>query len=46
MMGSDAKFFGFTNALLGIPSGMFFAYVVPRSIFPFTVGVSTGLLSY
>ena len=40
MMGSDAKFFGFTNALLGIPSGMFFVYVIPKSFFPVSIGVS------
>jgi hypothetical protein len=38
-MGSDAKFFAFTNVLLIIPSGMFFVFVVPRSYYPLAIGV-------
>jgi hypothetical protein len=39
MMGSDAKFFAFTNVLLTIPSGMFFVFVAPRSYYPLAIGV-------
>ena len=39
MMGSDAKFFALTNIILAIPSGMFFAFVVPKGYYPLYIGV-------
>ena len=39
MMGSDAKFFAFTNVLLSLSSGMFFVFVAPRGYYPLPIGV-------
>ena len=44
MMGSDAKFFALTNALLLATSGLFFVYVVPRTLTPVTCFLLLGPL--
>ena len=42
MMGSDAKFFALTNAMLLATSALFFAYVVPYCTTPVTLGIPIG----
>jgi hypothetical protein len=44
MMGSDAKFFGFTNVLLIVPTVLLFVFVVPRVYYALYVGIAMGVL--
>jgi hypothetical protein len=44
MMGSDAKFFGFTNVLLIVPTVLLFVFVIPKIYYALYVGIAIGVL--